>query len=116
MPSFSPVQTGMAGMNSARLAADSREAAGSHALTQSSSDKDKLKSTFQDFAAGTFYKEMMKSLRKMHTKPAYMYGGHAEEIFQGQMDQQVAENLAHTKGSQISEPLFQGYLNRVGSH
>ncbi len=113
MPAFSPVQSSM---NSARLAADSREVSGSHLLAQSSSDTDKMKSTFQDFTAGTFYKEMMKSLRKMHNKPAYMYGGHAEEIFQGQMDQQVAENLAHTKGSQIAEPLFQGFLNRIGSH
>lgn len=74
-----------------------REAAGSKLLTQSPADKEKLKSTFQDFAAGTFYKEMLKSLRKMHNKPAYMYGGHAEEVFQGQMDQQVAETFAHAR-------------------
>jgi hypothetical protein len=113
MPTISPVQTST---NSAHLAADAREAAGSKMLTQSPADKEKLKSTFQDFAAGTFYKEMLKSLRKMHSKPAYMYGGHAEEVFQGQMDQEVAETLAHTQGSQISEPLFQGVLNRVGAH
>ncbi len=66
-------------------------------LTQSSGSKEKQQSTFQDFAAGTFYKEMLKSLRKMHSKPAYFYGGHAEDIFQGQMDQQVAEDMAHNK-------------------
>ena len=65
---------------------------------------EKLKTNFQDFAAGTFYKEMLKSLRKMHGKPAYLYGGQAEKIFQGQMDQQVAENLAHSQGSQILRP------------
>jgi len=112
MPSISPVQTAM---NSAHLAADAREVAGTQLLTQSPADKEKLKSTFQDFAAGTFYKEMLKSLRKMHNKPAYMYGGHAEEVFQGQMDQEVAETLAHNKGSQIADPLFQGYLNRIGN-
>jgi hypothetical protein len=51
----------------------------------------------------------------MHNKPAYMYGGHAEEIFQGQMDQQVAESMAHSKGSQISDPLFKGFLNHAGN-
>lgn len=112
MPSISPAQTAM---NSAHLAADARETAGSRLLTQSPAGNDKLKSNFQDFTAGTFYKEMLKSLRKMHNKPAYMYGGHAEEVFQGQMDQQVAENLAHNQGSQISDPLFQGYLNRIGN-
>jgi Rod binding domain-containing protein len=113
MPTISPVQSST---NSAHLAADAREVASSKLLDQSPADQDKVKSTFQDFAAGTFYKEMMKSLRKMHNKPAYMYGGHAEEVFQGQMDQEIAENLAHTHGSQIAEPLFQGFLNRVGAH
>lgn len=112
MASVSPAQTAM---TSAQAAADAREASGSHLLNQSPASKEKLKSTFQDFTAGTFYKEMLKSLRKMHNKPAYVYGGRAEEIFQGQMDQQVAENLAHSKGSQISEPLFQGFMSRAGS-
>ena len=59
---------------------------------------------------------MLKSLRKMHNKPAYFYGGHAEDIFQGQMDQQVAEDLAHSKaGSQVSGSLYQGFLNHRGS-
>jgi hypothetical protein len=31
------------------------------------------------------------------------------------MDQEVAENLAHNKGNQISDPLFQGFMNRIGS-
>ena len=53
---------------------------------------------------------MLKSLQKMHGKPAYVYGGHAEEIFQGQMDQQIAEDMAHNKGSAISDPLYKGYL------
>jgi Rod binding domain-containing protein len=107
----SPVQTAM---NSTQFAADAREAAGSRLLNQSPSSKEKLESTFQDFAAGTFYKEMLKSLRKMHGKPAYFYGGHAEEIFQGQMDQHVAEELAHSKGSQFSAPLYKGFLSHSG--
>jgi Rod binding domain-containing protein len=112
MASISPIQSAI---NSAHSAADAREAGGSQLLNQSPASKDKLQSTFQDFAAGTFYKEMLKSLRKMHNKPAYIYGGRAEEIFQGQMDQQVAENMAHSKGSPISDPLFQGFLNRTGN-
>src|SRR5580704_10187451 len=112
MPTISPVQSST---NSAHLAADAREVASSKLLDQSPADQDKVKSTFQDFAAGTFYKEMMKSLRKMHNKPAYMYGGHAEEVFQGQMDQEIAESMAHSKGSQISDPLFKGFLNHAGN-
>jgi len=113
MNSISPAQTAM---NSARFAADSREAAGSRSLNQTSEQKQSQQSAFQDFVAGTFYKEMLKSLQKMHGKPAYVYGGHAEEIFQGQMDQQIAEDMAHSKGAAISDPLYKGYLQRSGRH
>jgi peptidoglycan hydrolase FlgJ len=108
MSPIMPVQTAT---KSAQFAADARETAGSKLLNQSQGSKEKMQSTFQDFAAGTFYKEMMKSLQKMHGKPAYVYGGHAEEIFQGQMDQQIAENLAHNHGSQIADPLYKGFLS-----
>ncbi|HXY33753.1 MAG TPA: rod-binding protein [Planctomycetaceae bacterium] len=72
--------------------------------------KGDLKSTFQDFVAGTFYKEMLKSLQKMHGKPAYLDGGQAEKVFQGQLDQQIAEDLAKSHGSQLSDGLYQAYL------
>jgi Rod binding domain-containing protein len=111
MNSISPAQSAI---NSARFAADARETAGAQLVNQSPNSKDKMQSTFQDFAAGTFYKEMLKSLHKMHGKPAYVYGGRAEEIFQGQMDQQIAEEMAHSKGSSIADPLYKGYLQHVG--
>ena len=91
-----------------------RETSGSQLLGNMSDSKDKLKATFQDFTAGTFYKEMLKSLQKMHNKPAYIYGGRAEKIFQGQMDQEVAENLAHKQGGQFTGPLLQGFMNQHG--
>lgn len=75
-----------------------------------------VKSTFQDFVAGAFYKQMLKSLHKMHGKPAYLYGGRAEEIFQGQMDQELSENLAKSHGSQFAEPLFQSFVTRRAGH
>jgi hypothetical protein len=108
MTSISPVQTAL---NSVQSAADSRETAASQFLAQSQGSQGKLQSKFQDFAAGTFYKEMMKSLNKMHKKPAYIYGGQAEEIFKGQMNQHVAEDLAHSNGNQFAASLYQGFLN-----
>jgi hypothetical protein len=72
--------------------------------------KGDLKSGFQDFVAGTFYKEMLKSLHKMHGKPAYLDGGQAEKIFQGQLDQQMAEDLAHSHGGQLSDGLYEAFL------
>lgn len=72
-----------------------------------------LKQTFQDFVAGTFYKEMFKSLRKTHDKPAYLYGGQAEEMFQNQLDQQVAEDLASEHGGSFSDDLFEAFKNNL---
>ena len=77
----------------------------------SQQSKGDAKSTFQDFVAGTFYKEMLKSLHKMHSKPAYFYGGNAEKVFQGQLDQQIGEDLARSHGSQLSDGLYEAFLH-----
>jgi hypothetical protein len=47
----------------------------------------------------------------MHGKPAYFDGGQAEKMFQGQLDQQMAENLAHSHGGQFSDGLYQAFLH-----
>ena len=74
-----------------------------------------ISETFQDFVAGTFYKQMFKALRRMHKKPAYLHGGQAEQMFQGQLDQQLAEDLAHNNGSAFSDPLFSVFMRRIGA-
>jgi len=71
-----------------------------------------LRQAFQGFVAGTFYKQMFQSLRKMHGKPAYFHGGSAEEMFQSQMDQQVAEDLAREQGSRFSDALFSVFAQK----
>ena len=73
----------------------------------------RLRETFQDFVAGTFYAQMLKSLRKTHGKPAYFHGGQAEEVFQGQLDQQVAEDLARSAGGAFADPLFEAFEQRL---
>ncbi len=70
---------------------------------------------FQDFVAGTFYKMMLKSLRSTEQKPAYFHGGRAEEIFKGQLDQTIAEDLAKEHGAAFSDPLFQVFTQQVRS-
>ena len=73
-----------------------------------------VREKFQDFAAGTFYKEMLKSLRSGQKHSKYFYGGQAEEIFRGQMDQQVAEDMAHQYGGPFANPLFEAYSRQAG--
>lgn len=67
----------------------------------------KLQETFQEFVGETFFQLMLKSMRKMHGEPAYMHGGQAEDIFQGQLDQHLANDLARNAGGEFSNDLFQ---------
>jgi Rod binding domain-containing protein len=71
-----------------------------------------VREKFQDFVGGTFYKEMLKSLRAAQKPSKYLNGGQAEKIFQGQMDQQIAENLARQYGGSLAAPLFESYARQ----
>ena len=68
-----------------------------------------VREKFQDFVGGTFYKELLKALRAAQKPSKYLYGGQAEKIFQSQMDQQVAEDLARRYAAHLSDPLFESY-------
>ncbi len=73
------------------------------------------KEAFQDFVAGTFFKMMLKSLRSTQGEVAYIGGGQAEQSFRGQLDQQIAEDLAREHGDAFAAPLypnFRSYLDK----
>ncbi|MGE3314791.1 MAG: hypothetical protein AB7O26_06700 [Planctomycetaceae bacterium] len=69
---------------------------------------------FQSAVAGTFFKMMLKSLHKMHDKPAYFHGGQAEEAFQNQMNEFLAEDFAKTHGAPLVDSLYQASVQRRG--
>lgn len=68
------------------------------------------KQAFQEAVGGLFYAQMIKALRQGVGKPAYIHGGQAEEMFQEQMDQQVASNFARTHSAGFVEELYQRFL------
>ena len=49
----------------------------------------------------TFYGQMLASMRKTQSKTPYFNGGRGEQVFQGQLDQQLAENMAKANGKQF---------------
>jgi Rod binding domain-containing protein len=67
---------------------------------------------FQAFVAGTFYKQMLKSLRSTVDKAEYFHGGRAEEVFEAQLDQQVAEDLAARQGGVFADKLYDAFIHR----
>lgn len=69
--------------------------------------QEELHEKFTQFVGEAFYGQMLKAMRSSVGKPAYFYGGHAEEVFQGQLDQTMAEQLTKTSASKFAEPLFE---------
>ena len=73
----------------------------------------KLKSVFQEFTAGTFYKEMLGAMRKGTGKPAYFHGGYAEDVFRAEMDRHLADDLAAKHGESFTEPLYENFAQKL---
>ncbi len=66
-----------------------------------------LHDKFTQFVGEAFFGQMMKAMRSTVGKPAYFYGGHAEEVFQGQLDQTMAEHLTKASASKFADPMFE---------
>lgn len=69
-------------------------------------NNDELKEKFTQFVGETFFGQMIKSMRSTVGKPAFFHGGRAEEAFQGQLDQKLAEHLTKASADKFAEPLF----------
>lgn len=76
-------------------------------LDSSKTDDAELKEAFDDFVGQTFYSLMLKQLRQSVGEPAYFHGGRAEEVFQGQLDQIIAEDLSDASGDALSGSMFE---------
>ncbi len=69
-----------------------------------------LKKAFEDFVGQTFFNQMLGSMRSTQEKPAYFHGGRTEEVFQGQLDQMMAENLSEKTAETFAAPMFDLYM------
>ncbi len=67
---------------------------------------EEVRDTFRQFVGESFFGQMLKSMRSTQSKAAYFHGGHAEEVFQGQLDQVLAEEMTEASADQIADPMF----------
>ncbi len=65
-----------------------------------------VREKFTQFVGEAFFGQMLKAMRSTVGKPAYFYGGRAEEVFQGQLDQTMAEQLTKASASKFADPMF----------
>jgi hypothetical protein len=82
----------------------------SAAMPQAIKKDDTARETFQQFVGETVFGQMLASLRKTVDKAPYFHGGRAEEVFQGQLDQELAKNLAESSADRFSDPMFELFM------
>src|SRR5436190_16546198 len=66
-----------------------------------------LHEKFTQFVGEAFYGQMLKSIRDTVGKPVYFYDRHAEKVFQGELDQTMAEHLTKASASTFADPMFE---------
>ena len=91
---------GAASSSAREVAADRRMPAG----------EDPLREAFDQFVGQTFYGHLLASMRKTVGKPAYFHGGRAEEIFQQQLDQVLAEQLTSASAEELTGPMYDLFM------
>lgn len=69
-------------------------------------DSPELRDAFHQFVGQTFFGQMLGAMRKTVGKPAYLYGGRAEEIFRSQLDQVLSEKLTDATADSFSGPMY----------
>ena len=75
--------------------------------TQEEAPSAELRERFTQFVGEAFFGQMIKAMRATTGKPAYFHGGRAEEVFQGQLDQKLAEHLTEASAERFAEPMFE---------
>jgi len=76
-------------------------------------NRDELRERFTQFVGEAFFGQMIKAMRSTVGKPAYFHGGRAEEVFQGQLDQQLAQHLTEASAARFAEPMFERQFPRL---
>jgi len=71
-----------------------------------SPNDNEYRKAFDSFVGEVFFGQILKAMRKTLGKPAYFHGGRAEEIFQLQLDQILAEKLTNASADKFADPLF----------
>ena len=70
-------------------------------------EDEEVRGAFQSFVGQTLFGQMLKAMRNTVGKPAYFHGGRAEEVFQQQLDQVLAEKISQASAARFTEPMYE---------
>src|SRR5688572_29960495 len=76
---------------------------------------EEVRKQFTQFVGEAFFGQMIKAMRATTDKPAYFHGGRGEEVFQGQLDQKLAEHLTEASADRFAEPMFERQFPRLAA-
>jgi peptidoglycan hydrolase FlgJ len=81
--------------------------------TNETAGSDAEHEAFNSFVGEVFFGQMLEAMRKTQGEPAYFHGGRAEEVFQGQFDQLLTQELSEASAPQVADPMYRLFsLNR----
>jgi len=69
-------------------------------------EAEEVQKTFRTFVGEAFFGQMLKAMRSTQGKPAYFHGGQSEEVFRGQLDQELAKQMTEASADTIADPMF----------
>ncbi len=114
MAHISPIQISPAtGTPPAALSKSDQGRAADNAPTTTTEQKaqdQEVREAFGKFFGTTFYGQMLKAMRSTIKEPAYFHGGRAEEVFQEQLDQKLADYMTEATGEQLAQPMFDLFM------
>jgi Rod binding domain-containing protein len=76
---------------------------------------EQVREQFTQFVGEAFFGQMIKAMRSTVEKPAYFHGGRGEEVFQGQLDQKLAEHLTESSASRFADPMFERQFPKLAA-
>jgi hypothetical protein len=77
------------------------------------SDKTPLHQAFDQFVGTALYGQMLATMRKSQGKPPYFHGGRGEEIFQGQLDQELVKSMTSAQGGRLAQAMYEQQFNAL---
>jgi Rod binding domain-containing protein len=96
------------GFAQAQQATSAANVSSAASAAKGANDK-KTREAFDSFVGQTFYGQMLKAMRSTVDKPAYFHGGRAEEVFQTQLDQMLAENMSKANAHTFTGGMFEQF-------
>jgi hypothetical protein len=84
-------------------------------LEHAKGSPEEVRQQFTQFVGEAFFGQMIKAMRATTGKPAYFHGGRGEEVFQGQLDQKLAEHLTESSADRFAEPMFERQFPKLAA-